>query len=186
VTGTAISVAEVAPGVVRVGAAKTPTAGPIHARIAVICGSPRAGRLVAKLLADALDRDHRAGAAVSDAGSIVGTPAWTTAVDSADRFVLAVDAVGTGPAEAASLLDQVARAGQGIQIDNAVTVVLLPPARRGLSRGHEDVGAIREHFQRRTRAVLFAPNDHRLTTASQAAWRRIVLELRRDLAARPR
>lgn len=145
--------------------------------IAVIAGTARAGRLVAKLLADELDRDER-DATVSDAGSVVGAPAWTTAVGTADQLVLAVDAVGTGPAEAANLIDRPAPTDRG-QIRQAITIVLLPPARRGLSRGHEDIGAIREHFQRRTRAVVFVPHDPKPTAASQVGWGRIVAELER-------
>jgi hypothetical protein len=156
------------------GVAGTSASGPpAHAdRITVISGTARAGRQVASLLAAALDRDHQAGATVSDAGSIVGAPAWTAAVDSADQLILAVDAVGTGPAEAANLLDQA-------RVRIAMTIVLLPPPRRGLSRGHEDIGAIRAHFERRTHAVLFVPNEPRSTKTSDAAWQRIVAALGR-------
>ncbi len=139
-------------------------------RIAVISGDARIGGLVAKLLADALEQEDVGGALVLDAGVDVGAPAWRTAVGGADRLVLAVDAVGNGPAKAAKLLD---RTG----VRKATTVVMLPPARRGLSRGHEDIGAIRAHFEERTGIVLFVPNDPQPTIASLAAWRRIVNEL---------
>ena len=153
----------VAPGVVRIEAPR-----PTH--VAVLGGTERAGRLAAKQLATALDHDHRLGTTVSDAGAVVGAPAWTSAVDAADRLILAVDAVGTGPVEAAGLLDRISPE----LARDAVTVVLLPPPRRGLSRGHEDIGAIRAHFQRRTHTVLFVPNDPTPTPASLAAWARVV------------
>jgi hypothetical protein len=156
----------VAPGVVRIEAQR-----PTH--VAVLGGTERAGRLAAKQLATALDHDHHLGTTVSDAGSVVGVPAWNSAVDAADRLILAVDAVGTGPVEAAGLLDRISAE----LARNAVTVVLLPPPRRGLSRGHEDIGAIRAHFQQRTHAVLFVPNDPTPTPASLAAWARVVAAL---------
>jgi hypothetical protein len=152
-------------------------------RIAVVSGGGRAGRLVASLLATALDdpRDeHRA--AIYDAGTVVGAPAWVAAVTGADQLVVAVDAVGPGPAEALTMLAALSRTHSHENIDAAITVVLLPPARRGLSRGHEDIATIREHFLRRTRAVFFAANDAQPTKASRAAWQRIAEEL----ARRPR
>ncbi len=139
-------------------------------RIAVISGDVRIGGLVAKLLADALDHEHRADALVLDAGADLGAPAWHTAVNEADQVILAVDAVGGGPATAARMLE---RTG----MRDAMAVVMLPPARRGLSRGHEDIGAIRAHFEGRTTSVLFVPNDPQPTIASLAAWRRIIDEL---------
>jgi hypothetical protein len=156
--------ADVAPGVVA-----THHSG----RIAVISGTASAGRSVAKLLAAALDRDRQGSVTVSDAGSVIDAPAWTTAVVSATQIVLAVDAVGTGPAEAARTLDRIEHAGND-RLTSVMTVVLLPPPRRGLSRGHEDIGAIRAHFAKRTRAVLFVPNNPHETAASQAAWARVV------------
>ncbi|HEY2792174.1 MAG TPA: hypothetical protein VGJ28_07465 [Micromonosporaceae bacterium] len=126
--------------------------------------------MVAKQLAEALDQRRVIGTAVSDAGPTIGSPAWTSALDLADEIVLAVDAVGTGPVEAKRLLDRLAPD----DFRQAVTVVLLPPPRRGLSRGHEDIGAIREHFGKRTRAVLFVPNDPNPTPTTTAAWERVL------------
>jgi hypothetical protein len=146
-----------------------PEPGPLP-RIAVISGDARIGGLVARLLAEALDHEHHVGGLVRDAGADVEAPAWQPAVNWADQIILAVDAVGLGPSKAARLLDRTGLHG-------AMTVVMLPPPRRGLSRGHEDISAIRAHFAERTRSVSFVPNDAQPTTASIAAWQRIVADL---------
>jgi hypothetical protein len=166
-----------------------------HMRIAVISGNARTGRTVAALLAAAVDNPLQL-VAVSDAGPIVNAPAWPIAVEAADQIVVAVDAVGLGPAEAAGALDAISQTSFANRIPGAVTVVLLPPSRRGLSRGHENIGAIREYFRSRTRAVFFAPattQPHAALAQGEAtdvaevsaarteriAWQRIVAELNR-------
>ncbi len=169
-----------------------------YMHIAVISGNARTGRTVATLLAAAVE-DPAHPIAVSDAGPIVNAPAWPIAVEAADQIVVAVDAVGLGPAEAAGVLDAIAQTPFANRIPGAVTVVLLPPARRGLSRGHENIGAIREFFRSRTRAVFFAPattaphaalapgapvdpDEPSTVRAERIAWQRIVAELGRVLS----
>jgi hypothetical protein len=121
---------------------------------------------------DLLARDH--GLTVVEAGADIDNALWQRAVDDADKVIVAVSAAGGGPAAAAALLDTMVQSGYEQAVQSALTVILLPVNRLGLTRGHEDVDAIRERFASRTHDVSVAPFDLRSTAASRNAWRRIV------------
>ena len=116
-----------------------------------------------------------------DAGADVRAMAWERAVEAADHLIVAVNAAGSGPAEAAALLDALAKSKHADLATHAVTVVLMPVSRWGLTRGHEDVAAIRDHFTQRSHAVFLAPFDLRPTSASRNVWREIAETVRAEL-----
>ena len=176
-------------------------------QITVVCRNANAGRAVSRLLTitlqhadvaawdraadmiradsdfshagDMLARDQAL--TVIDAGPDVRAAPWERAVDAADQLVVAVNAAGTGPAEAVALIDALGRSRHADLARRAVTVVLLPVSRLGLTRGHEDVAAIRRRFTERCHAVFLAPFDLRPTAASRNVWREIAETVRAGL-----
>lgn len=179
-------------------------------QVTVVCRNENAGRAVSRLLTITLQHsdpaawDRAAGTiraeadfahagdllardqalTVIDAGRDVRSASWQRAVDVADQLIVAVSAAGTGPAEAVALFDALARTRHAETARRAVTVVLLPVSRLGLTRGHEDVAAIRGHFTGRCRAVFLAPFDLRATLASRNVWREIASVVRAGLPDR--
>jgi hypothetical protein len=172
-------------------------------QVTVVCRNANAGRAVARLLTITLQHDDPEAWAraagkirsesdfahagdllardqaltVIDAGPDVRAMAWERAVDAADHLIVAVNAAGSGPAEAAAL----AKSKHADLATHAVTVVLMPVSRWGLTRGHEDVAAIRDHFTQRSHAVFLAPFDLRPTSASRNVWREIAETVRAEL-----
>jgi hypothetical protein len=184
------------------------TAAPVH-RLTVVGRNSNAGRAVARLLsvtllhpepdawvraAGTIQADaqafetgerltHEHGLAVVDAGSDVRTRAWWDALEGTDRLIVAVNGAGTGPAEALAMLDAFERSAYADLARDAVTVILLPVSRFGLTRGHEDVGTIRQSFEERTAMVCIAPFDIRPTSTTRTAWQKIGAAVRAGIGA---
>lgn len=160
----------------REGSRQLPGADDDLIRVAVV-GS--GGRLAGRMLADAYAQRGETRYLISDAGTDTASPIWQTAVAEADRIVVAVDAAGPASTAALATLDEIGAAGRADMLRAAITVVLLPPARRGLNRGHEDVTALRGAFGSRTADVIFAPYTAHASAAVTAAWEHIAAALDR-------
>ncbi len=205
--GPAPGVYDVPSGWITPPEAVDPRGSMLMRQVTVVCRNANAGRAVARLLTitlqhedpeawaraagkirsesdfahagDLLARDQAL--TVIDAGPDVRAMAWERAVEAADHLIVAVNAAGSGPAEAAALLDALAKSKHADLATHAVTVVLMPVSRWGLTRGHEDVAAIRDHFTQRSHAVFLAPFDLRPTSASRNVWREIAETVRAEL-----
>lgn len=116
---------------------------------------------------------------IVDTGNNVRAENWQAAIDQTDQLVVTMSARGDSAETAARMLDHLEQTGRSSLVRHAVTVVSMPPSRRGL-----DLPAIERHFSARTRAVLIAPYEpiidsgepiryEAITNASKEAWLRI-------------
>ncbi len=116
---------------------------------------------------------------IVDTGNNVRAENWQAAIDQTDQLMVTMSARGDSAETAARMLDHLEQTGRSSLVRHAVTVVSMPPSRRGL-----DLPAIERHFSARTRAVLIAPYEpiidsgepihyENISNASKEAWLRI-------------
>lgn len=116
---------------------------------------------------------------IVDTGNNVRAENWQSAIDQTDQLVVTMSARGDSAETAARMLDHLEQTGRSSLVRHAVTVVSMPPSRRGL-----DLPAIERHFLARTRSVLIAPYEpiidsgepiryESISNASKEAWLRI-------------
>jgi MinD-like ATPase involved in chromosome partitioning or flagellar assembly len=116
---------------------------------------------------------------VVDTGNNVRAANWQAAIDATDQLVITMSGRNDSAETAARMLDHLEQSSRQRIVRQAVTVLSMPPHRRGL-----DVRAIRRHFAGRTRAVLVAPYEPLIdtgepiryaarSTASRTAWLKI-------------
>ncbi len=116
---------------------------------------------------------------IVDTGNNVRAENWQAAIDQTDQLVVTMSARGDSAETAARMLDHLEQTGRSSLVRHAITVVSMPPSRRGL-----DLPAIERHFAARTRAVLIAPYElvidsgepiryENISNASKEAWLRI-------------
>ncbi|MGH3430729.1 MAG: hypothetical protein ACRDQZ_24715, partial [Mycobacteriales bacterium] len=116
---------------------------------------------------------------IVDTGNNVRAENWQAAIDQTDQLMVTMSARGDSAETAARMLDHLEQTGRSSLVRHAVTVVSMPPSRRGL-----DLPAIERHFSARTRSVLIAPYEpiidsgepiryENISNASREAWLRI-------------
>jgi MinD-like ATPase involved in chromosome partitioning or flagellar assembly len=114
-----------------------------------------------------------------DTGNNVRAQNWQAAIDATDQLVVTMSARNDSAETAARMLDHLDQTGRQRLVQQAVTVVSMPPSRKDI-----DLPAIYGHFAARTRIVLLAPYEPlidtgepirygQLTTASRGAWLKI-------------
>ncbi|MBT8224207.1 MAG: AAA family ATPase [Dactylosporangium sp.] len=114
-----------------------------------------------------------------DTGNNIRAQNWQAALDATDQLVVTMSARNDSAETAARMLDHLEQHGRHRLVRQAVSIVSMPPNRRGL-----DVPAIMRHFAARTRTVLIAPYEKiidsgepiryaHISAESRAAWLKI-------------